>query len=143
MAIELDFNEITDYADMPSLYFIIKVAGTWAGQSEDIELKYSNYTVKDGVLEVWTIPGEGSSIEIYETEEETKFPKTVIRLDSVWILLLRLRNTPAGIEYLSRIVLICSCRQCCLKVLATLRTIIRHMVFMEKSFSSKNSKCIM
>ena len=75
MAIELDFTEITEYADMPSLFFIIKVAGTWAGQSEDIELKYNGYTVKDGVLEVWTIPGEGSSIEIYETEEETKFPK--------------------------------------------------------------------
>ena len=84
MAIELDFNEITDYADMPSLYFIIKVAGTWAGQSEDIELKYSNYTVKDGVLEVWTIPGEGSSIEIYETEEETKFPKIQTAKFSDW-----------------------------------------------------------
>ena len=84
MAIELDYKEITEYADMPSLFFIIKVAGTWAGQSEDIELKYANYTVKDGVLEVWTIPGEGSSIEIYETEAETKFPKILTAKFTDW-----------------------------------------------------------
>ena len=84
MAIVLDFNEILEYANMPSLYFIIKVAGTWAGQSEDILLDYSKYTVVDGVLEVWTIPGEGSSIEIYETEEETKFPKIQTAKFSDW-----------------------------------------------------------
>lgn len=65
-----------DYKDMPSLFFIIKVAGTWAGQSEDIELKYESFPPDDsGLLEVWTIPGEGSSVEIYKTEAETKFPK--------------------------------------------------------------------
>ena len=35
MEITLDFNEITDYQGSISLFFIIKVAGTWAGQSED------------------------------------------------------------------------------------------------------------
>ncbi len=75
MAITLDFSSIPDYQGSISLFFIIKVAGTWAGQSEDTELKYEDYTIKDGVLEVWTIPGEGTAIEIYETEEETMFPK--------------------------------------------------------------------
>ena len=78
MAITLDFTTLTDYADAVSLFFIIKVAGTWAGQSEDTELKYEEFghlTNEDGVLEVWTIPGEGTSIEIYGSEEETKFPK--------------------------------------------------------------------
>lgn len=65
-----------DYRDMPSLFFIMKVAGTWAGQSEDIELKYEMFPPdENGTLEVWTIPGEGSSVEIYKTEAETKFPK--------------------------------------------------------------------
>ena len=77
MAIEIDFTseEYADYADSSSLYFIIKVAGTWAGQSEDTQLTYSDWTIENDVLEVWTIPGEGTSIEIYETEEETKLPK--------------------------------------------------------------------
>ena len=75
MAIKLDFSELTEYADSISLFFIMKVAGTWAGQSEDTELKYENYSIRNGTLEVWTIPGEGTSIEIYETEEETKLPK--------------------------------------------------------------------
>lgn len=75
MAITLDFSQITEYQDSISLFFIIKMAGTWSGQSEDTELVYDKYTVKDGVLEIWTIPGEGTAIEMYETEEETKFPK--------------------------------------------------------------------
>lgn len=79
MTITLDFSVITEYANMPSLFFIIKKAGTWSGQSEDIELKYENY--KDFIdpvsltLELWTIPGEGSAIEICTSEEDTKIPK--------------------------------------------------------------------
>ena len=81
MKITLDFSVITEYANMPSLFFIIKKAGTWSGQSEDCELKYENYQpqIKDvggkKVLELWTIPGEGSSIEFCVSEEETKIPK--------------------------------------------------------------------
>lgn len=76
MQITLDFNEITEYANMPSLMFIIKVAGTWAGQSEDIELSYLDFPPDEfKVTEVWTIPGEGSKVELYKTEAETKFPK--------------------------------------------------------------------
>ena len=77
MAIEMDLTspEYADYKGAISIYFIIKVAGTWAGQSEDTLMSFADYKVVDGVLEVWTIPGEGTSIEIYETEEETKLPK--------------------------------------------------------------------
>ena len=79
MSIELDFSVIPEYAGLPSLSFIIKVAGTWAGQSEDTILDYALYqdliTANNGVLEVWTIPGEGTSIEIYKTKAESELPK--------------------------------------------------------------------
>ena len=76
MAITLDFDVLTDYKNMPSLMFIIKVAGTWAGQSADMELSFEEFKPDaNGVVEVWTIPGEGNSVEIYATEAETKFPK--------------------------------------------------------------------
>lgn len=77
MAIEIDLRspEYEDYQGCISLYFIIKVAGTWAGQSEDTQLIFSDWTIDNGVLEIWTIPGEGTSIELYATEEETKLPK--------------------------------------------------------------------
>ena len=79
MEITLDYSEIPEYQGSISIFFIIKVAGTWAGQSEDTEFKYSRFPmeVKDGkkITEIWTIPGEGTSIEIYQTEEETQFPK--------------------------------------------------------------------
>ena len=85
MSITLDFSVITEYADMPSLMFIIKVAGTWAGQSEDIELSYLDFPPDaNGVTEVWTIPGEGSSVELYKTEAETKFPKILTAKFSDW-----------------------------------------------------------
>ena len=79
MEITLDYSELTDYQGSISIFFIIKVAGTWAGQSEDTEYKYSRFPIKEEggkkVTEIWTIPGEGTSIEIYATEEETQFPK--------------------------------------------------------------------
>lgn len=79
MEITLDFAVIPEYADLPSLYFIIKVAGTWAGQSEDTVVDYALYqdVIKDnnGVLELWTIPGEGTSVEIYKTKAESELPK--------------------------------------------------------------------
>lgn len=77
MQITLDFTTLTEYANMPSIYFIIKVAGTWAGQSEDTELVYEKFetAIVNEELTVWTVPGEGTSIEIYETEAETKLPK--------------------------------------------------------------------
>ena len=76
MSIILDFSEITEYADMDGLYFIIKMAGTWAGQSEDMFLSYKEFAPdENGLVEVWMIPGEGSKVEIYKTEAETKFPK--------------------------------------------------------------------
>ena len=79
MSIELDFTVITEYADLPSLYFIIKVAGTWAGQSEDTIVDYADYQdliiENDGVLELWTIPGEGTSVELYKTKAESELPK--------------------------------------------------------------------
>lgn len=79
--IKLDFNVLTDYKDMPSLFLIIKKAGTWSGQSEDTEISYALYqeAIKkvDGkqTLELWTIPGEGSAIEIYTSEADSKLPK--------------------------------------------------------------------
>lgn len=79
MEITLDFSELPEYQGSISIFFIIKVAGTWAGQSEDTEYKYSTFpmTNVDGknITEIWTIPGEGTSIEIYQTEAETQFPK--------------------------------------------------------------------
>ena len=79
MQITLDFSIIPEYADLPELYFIIKVAGTWAGQSEDTVIEYADYqdliAENDGVLELWTIPGEGTSVEIYKTKAESELPK--------------------------------------------------------------------
>ena len=79
MQITLDFAQIPEYAGLPSLSFIIKVAGTWAGQSEDTIVDYALYQdliiENNGTLELWTIPGEGTSVEIYKTKAESELPK--------------------------------------------------------------------
>ena len=87
ISITLDFSVIKEYADMPSIFFIIKKAGTWSGQSEDVELKYEKYQdyIKDDLsLELWTIPGEGSSIEFCVSEEETRIPKIATAKFTDW-----------------------------------------------------------
>ncbi len=79
MEITLDFSILTEYLDVPNLSFIIKKAGTWAGQSEDTVIDYALYQdiikENDGVLELWTIPGEGTSVEIYKSKAESELPK--------------------------------------------------------------------
>ena len=83
MILSLDFTtaRFKDYANMNSLWIIIKFAGTWAGQSEDTEIAYSDYAdyiyEKDekAILDLWIIPGEGNSLEICTNEEDTKITK--------------------------------------------------------------------
>lgn len=88
MDITIDFDLFPEYKDSPSFFFIIKVAGTWAGQSQDIEIPYENWQEKieenNGLLELWTIPGEGNSVEVYGSEAETKFPKVKTAKFTSW-----------------------------------------------------------
>ena len=79
-SLEMDFStpRYEKYANQPLLWFIVKFAGTWAGQSDDIKIVYSDYADLidgSGTLKLWLIPGEGSSVEICRTEEETQITK--------------------------------------------------------------------
>ena len=76
MYLTLDFTVNTEYANKENMYFIIKFVGTWTGQSEDTLIDYAKFPPdENGLLELWTIPGEGIGIDIYRTEEETKLDK--------------------------------------------------------------------
>ena len=78
--LEMDFTteRYAKYANQPLLWFIVKFAGTWAGQSDDIKIVYSDYADLidgSGTLKLWLIPGEGSSVEICRSKEETQITK--------------------------------------------------------------------
>ena len=79
MTLTLDFSteRFAEYGGKTSLWFIIKFAGTWAGQSEDTPIYYADYAdyIVNGVLELWIIPGEGNSVEICTSEADTKITK--------------------------------------------------------------------
>ena len=76
MTITLNLADYEGYSNTPGLYFIIKFVGTWDGQSEDTYIDWNDYEIDDsGTMEVWTIPGEAGVVDVYNTEEETKFAK--------------------------------------------------------------------
>ncbi|MGM9873707.1 MAG: alpha-amylase family glycosyl hydrolase [Bacilli bacterium] len=82
--IDLD-NDFPEYKTTSELMFIIKYGGTWSGQSLDTSLPYDMFPLDgNGDLEVWTIPGESNSIEIYQTEAETKFDKALTAEFTDW-----------------------------------------------------------
>ena len=85
MSITIDFNDVPEYKGLTGIYFIIKVAGTWTGQSEDTFLSYTEFVPDlEGHVEIWSINGEGSKIEMYKTEAETKFPKIATAKFTDW-----------------------------------------------------------
>lgn len=79
MTLTLDFNGAEALLkNNISISFIIKNKGTWAGQSVDVKLMFKEHKqTSEGNIEIWTIPGEGNDIEVYDTEEETKAARAV------------------------------------------------------------------
>ena len=79
MSITLDFindERFKTFYGLEGMFFIIKVKDIWAGQSDDTYIDYSLFPPNaDGVTTIWSIPGEGSSIDLYATEAETKLDK--------------------------------------------------------------------
>lgn len=73
---------------------IVKTTGTWAGKSDDTPIDFAAFPPDGtGLTEIWCIPGEGSSIEMYATEAETqmdKFPMPYSRIGRLFELLRQL-----------------------------------------------------
>lgn len=78
MSIEIDFTKDA-YSSLRSkfgIYLIVKYKGTWNGQSDDTTIAWSDFPPNDNKeAEVWMVPGIGSALECYKTEEETKSDK--------------------------------------------------------------------
>ena len=83
MTITMDFKQDNRFAELAeakasSIMYIIKYQMispsnlNWGGQSEDVELKYSDFPPVNGVVEVWCTPAAGGGIAQFATEEETK-----------------------------------------------------------------------
>ena len=83
MTITMDLKNDARFAELAeakasSIMYIIKFQMisasnlNWGGQSEDVELKYSDFPPVNGVVEVWCTPAAGGGIAQFATEEETK-----------------------------------------------------------------------
>lgn len=87
MSITLDFvndERFHSFHELGGMSFIVKTKNIWAGQSSDTYLDYALFPPVDGLVEVWTIPGEGNDIDIFQTEAETKMDKIVTATFSDW-----------------------------------------------------------
>lgn len=78
MEIEIDFSK-DKYKDLKNkfdLRLIVKFKGDWNGQSDDTIITWDDFPPDDsGAAVVWMVPGIGSALECYKTEEETKSDK--------------------------------------------------------------------
>ena len=82
MTINIDFTDprFTAYAGKSKLFFIIKYKKisdmnlNWGGQSDDMQLVYSEFPPQDGseTCEVWTMPAAGGGIAILDSENKTR-----------------------------------------------------------------------
>lgn len=100
MTLSLDFSteRFKEYAGKDCLWFIIKFAGTWAGQSEDTKINYADYQeniTNDGVLNLWIIPAEGNAVEICTTYEDTQITKVATAKFTDWKTIHCVSSDPA------------------------------------------------
>ena len=82
MTIDLDLaSETSPFHELygtSTLMYIIKYRRqganeNWGGQSEDVELRYADFGLKDGnTCEVWCTPAAGGGIAQFDSEEKTK-----------------------------------------------------------------------
>lgn len=81
MSITLDFTTET-FADgyHNKMFMIVKgsTLNDWSDKTDDTPIDYANFTLEDdNFMSIWAIPGEGSALELYDTEEDTKMDKIV------------------------------------------------------------------
>ena len=84
-------GEFADLAKKKSLWFIVKYTEAekgseqWIGKSDNTELVYEKYEPdENGLVEVWTIPGEGSALEVYKSEADTKMDRVQNAVFNNW-----------------------------------------------------------
>ena len=80
-----------DFYGTKSIMYIIKYKMeseanlNWGGQSEDVELKFSEFTPnKDRVVEVWCTPAAGGGIAQFDSAEKTKVEGVKLAKFSDW-----------------------------------------------------------
>ena len=85
MSITIDFANEDGYLNKDKMFLIIKYKGTWDEQSEDTIIDYAKFPPDaDGLLELWIVNGEGSSLELYRSKEETQFDKITTAKFTSW-----------------------------------------------------------
>ena len=73
MTLTLDLlGDQSELMNKTGVSFIIKKKDTWTGQTADIKLLFAERTPDEsGKIEIWTMPGEGNDLEVYDSYEET------------------------------------------------------------------------
>ena len=86
MELALTFTgENAMFAGKKGISFIIKMADSWAGQSENVEILYSEHLPDaSGCMELWVIPGDGDAVEIYDSADDTNQDRVQLASFTDW-----------------------------------------------------------
>jgi hypothetical protein len=86
MQISFDFtSETGSQYYKKKMFMIIKNTGSWTGKSDDTNIDFELLPPDPtGLSEIWCIPGEGGSIEMYATQAETQMDKIAYAVFSNW-----------------------------------------------------------
>ena len=86
MALTLDLvGDQSELMNKTGISFIIKKKDTWTGQTADIKLLFAEHTPDEqGKVEIWTMPGEGNDLEVYDSYEETIAARAVYSSFTDW-----------------------------------------------------------
>lgn len=86
MQIHLDFTSgDLAAAYKKKMYMIVKVHDVWTGKSDDTPISFESFPPNsDGLSEIWCIPGEGSSLDLYATQAETQMDKPLYAHFTGW-----------------------------------------------------------
>ncbi len=95
MEVSFDFaGDKAGFAGKDGIFFIVKFKkGTpeggdngWVGQSQNVEVKYEDKFEPDanGHIDIWTIPGEGNAIEVYNNQKDTTTDRFVSAALTDW-----------------------------------------------------------
>ena len=86
MELALEFTgDYSMFAGKKGISFIIKMADSWTGQSENVEILYSEHLPNaSGCMELWVIPGDGDAVEVYDSEADTKQDRIQLATFTNW-----------------------------------------------------------
>lgn len=77
MTITFDFLGDHSFGYKRKMYLIVKghVVGDWSEKTDDTPIDYAAFDIVDGKMDIWIIPGEAQSLELYASQKASEIDR--------------------------------------------------------------------